>query len=132
MLFNRDGNRWLMLTPMLLIGKPEFELLNCCHIHTEHCILRCFHREREHESMIRLHDIIFAWEASVFHKLCKWIFLVCTDCSDVIWIMTSMNTRSRVDQLRDRSRGLYARYSSTLRNPQLFRPLLISLHSNLF
>ena len=126
----RDSDGWLMLTPMILISDPELQLLDSSHIRTEHCILRCFHREREHIHIVWSHNTIFNWNTSINHHLCERVFFICSYSSYIVRIMPSVNARSGISKLANSTRGLNASNCSRLRDSNFQRELLVGFNCN--
>ena len=93
--------------------------------------IRSLNREAEHRSIIRLHDVRLMWNLHVLHELSNRIFIVSTNTTNVIGVVPGMDTRGRVNKLRDSTRRLDTGNSSRDWDTQLISPDLIRLDSSL-
>ena len=124
MFFDRDGNRWFVFTPMSLVCHPKFQLVNCSHVLSANSIVWGFHWKREYSCVFWFHHICFIWKPCIFHHFTKWVFIVCSNCSNIIGIMTSTYTRGRINQLTNCTRRFNASDTCGLWDSEFFLPTL--------
>ena len=81
--------------------------------------------------MIGAHDARLRREALIDHELADWIFAICTNGTDVILVVTSMDAACSINQLRYGSRWLDASDGSSGIDSQLLCPLCVGLNRRL-
>ena len=122
-----DGNRGLVLAPVILVHLPESKLFQCGLVPFDSCTLRTPDRETEHKytggELIRLNR-----EAFVPHPYRQWVLFISSHPPHVVGGIAGMDPRRGIHQLTHCTRRFDTGSCRTLVDPQMLRPLLVLLH----
>ena len=66
---------------------------------SKYCIWTTLYRKRKYCCIVWFHNIIFSWKTHIYHHLCKWVFFITSYSSNIMWIVSSMNTTCTIYKL---------------------------------